>query len=298
MDMSIYVFIGMGAAGLFVFALQIAQIIFRVGGEEELSDEADDTATGLAGFLPEDLLRIKVLIAAVLTTLFVIVAMTQMRNAGEFSLVLIVLGTVLTVVTFYVSFAVPNKIVSFLIERKLEKMNLQLVDALNTLSLTMRAGRNLEGALPIVAEQTPSPLGREFGVAVQQIHTGGLTVYEALERLRKRVPIKDMDIFVSTVQVLGETGGPQAEIFEKNAQLIRERFRIKQRVAALTAEGRFTAFFLAWTPAFVFIVNYLIDPENVGRFLVHPVGLLIVTAIGVSDYIGYRIIHKLVSFEI
>lgn len=281
---------------IFLFAWELGKIVLVLKD----SAVAMDTAKGGAaqgGMLPEDRLRIKVILAVIVGGCFGLLGMTQVSKMQNFSMASSFLFLLLILITGYVSFFLPDKVFQMLYERRLEKMNRQLIDAMNVLAMALRSGRTLEGALPLAATQIPMPLANEFERAVQEIKVGGVLLDDALRRLAERVPIKDMHIFVSTMLIVHKVGGSQADILEKNAHLIRERFRIKQKIHALTAEGRFSAFAISLAPLAVLMINFLIDSETMTMFVSNPIGMLVLFAIGVSDYIGYMILTKLVKIE-
>lgn len=295
-----YIYILASAAAVFLFAFEIARIVLRAKASLAVLETPGADAGGAdssMGLLPEDRFRIKMLVAGILGGAFCALALTQIGHLERFGATSALLGILLFVVLIYTSFVVPERVFHFLRERRLEKMNRQLVEAMNVLALALRSGRNFENALPLVADQIPSPLGAEFERCVREIEVGGATLAQSLQRLAKRVPVKDMEIFVSTVLIVNQVGGSQADILDKNAELIRERFRIKQKIHALTAEGRFSAFSISLAPVFILTINFLMDPETVTEFVTNPIGLLILVAIGVSDYIGYRVLSNMTKIE-
>lgn len=303
MPQIIWLYIAVVAVAVFMVAMELARALSRaqesLAAAESSRSAGDDTMATVnrGALLPEDRLRIKIVIAVTLGSLFAVLGLTQVSNLARFSVAGGVLGALLFVVVVYASFFIPDKIFDLLHNRRLERMNRQLVEAMNVLALALRSGRTFENALPVVAEQVPYPLGEEFERAVQEIQVGGVPLEAALRRLERRVPVKDMQIFISTVLIVNAVGGSQADILDKNAQLIRERFRIKQKIHALTAEGRFSALSISLAPVFVLVVNFLMDPETVTMFVTNPIGMLILVAIGISDYIGYRVLANMASIE-
>jgi tight adherence protein B len=210
---------------------------------------------------------------------------------------MILLGILMLVVVFFISFTVPDKVIQFLQDKRIEKMNRQLADAMNILSLSLRSGKTFESALPVVAKELPSPLGEEFDRVVQEINVAGVPLKAALQRMAERVPFKDMHIFVSTVLIVLAVGGHQADILDRSSDLIRQRFQIKQKCKALTAEGRFTAIVISLAPIVILAGNLVVNYEMTSKFITHPIGILVLTAIGISDYVGYKILMRIVKSD-
>lgn len=290
--------IGLIAVAILIFVFEIVRIVMQTQDSIASASMGSSSTPGShSGMLPEDRLRVKFMMAATLGGAFLVLAIFKMGSLVEHSVASVCLGMLLMIITIYASFVVPDKVFDMLQERRLEKMNRQLVDAMNVLALALRSGRTFEGALPVVATQIPQPLAEEFERVVQEVNVGGVALDQALTRLAERVPVKDMQIFVSTSLIVSGVGGSQADILDKNAQLIRERFRIKQKIHSLTAEGRFSAFAISLAPVFILLINFLIDSETVTLFVTNPIGMLILFAIFTSDYIGYVILSKLVKIE-
>lgn len=310
MTSAVYGYIALAAAAVFVFAWEVVALLQRVqdslkfkeeavsgagGGPQEVSQQDIATMTGL---LPGDLLRIKVVTASLLGILGLVLIFIQYRHASDFGFILLILGVLLGGLVFYVSFVVPNAILRFLYERRMQTMNRQLVDAMGVLSLALRSGKTFESALPLVAHEVSPPLGTEFNRVVQEIGVGGASIEEAMQRMAERIPFKDMQIFVSTMLIVQGIGGSQADILDRSAELIRQRFILMQKCKAMTAEGRFTALAISLAPVFILGVNFIINYDMTMAFVTHPVGVLVMTAIAISDFIGYKILTALTKSEV
>jgi tight adherence protein B len=220
-----------------------------------------------------------------------------MASFKGFGFVVLVLAILVLIVVFYISFTVPDKIVQLLHAMRIEKMNRQLADAMNIISLALRSGKTFQSSLPIVAQEVPTPLGEEFERVVQEINVGGVPLKQALTRLSQRVKFKDMQIFVSTVLIVLQIGGQQADILDRSSELIRERFQIKMKCKALTAEGRFTAVSISLAPLVIIIANLVINYPMTIKFITHPLGMVVLVAIGISDFIGYKILSRIVKSD-
>jgi Flp pilus assembly protein TadB len=291
---------------IFILVLQTMEILMRIqeslhsGSSVALGhgSETDMSVRRAAGgLLPEDLLRIKMLVGIVLGAIVIALLLSQIGNFRDFGFVMILLGMLMLLVVFFISFTVPDKVIAFLQEKRIEKMNRQLADAMNILSLSLRSGKTFEAALPVVAKELPSPLGEEFERVVQEIAVAGVPLRSALQRMSERVPFKDMQIFVSTVLIVLAVGGHQADILDRSSDLIRQRFQIKQKCKALTAEGRFTAIVISLAPMAILAGNLVVNYEMTFKFITHPIGILVLTAIGISDYIGYKILMRIVKSD-
>ena len=121
--------------------------------------------------------------------------------------------------------------------RRLGKFEKQLPDALELLGRGLKAGHAFTAGLQLVADEMGPPIGPEFFKTYKE-HNHGLDLNAALLNLCRRIDLQDLRFFTTAVMIQRETGGNLAEILEKIAALIRERFKLHNQVKALTAEGR------------------------------------------------------------
>ena len=120
---------------------------------------------------------------------------------------------------------------------------------------------------------------------------------DALDALLHRMDFADMRLFVSTIRALGNVGGKKSEILENSARIIRERFRLKRRIFSMTAEGRFTAIAISLAPFIVFLANFLFQPDTVMIFVQHPIGVMLILGMMISNVAGFLMIRKVTTLD-
>ena len=69
--------------------------------------------------------------------------------------------------------------------------------------------------------------------------------------------MQDLKIVVTAILIQRESGGNLAEVFDKAAYVIRERFRLKRQVRVHTAQGRLTGWILSFLPIVLGIADRL-----------------------------------------
>ena len=72
-------------------------------------------------------------------------------------------------------------------------------------------------------------MGGEFRLTFDEMNYG-LELKSALDNMVTRVPLQDMKIVATAILIQRESGGNLAEVLDKTAQVIRERFRLKRQV--------------------------------------------------------------------
>jgi len=107
----------------------------------------------------------------------------------------------------------------------------------------------------------------------------------------------DVHFFVSAVLLQKRTGGNLAELLEKLAGLIRERFKLRGRIRAISAHGRMTGTVLSLIPAAVALVMFYVNPSYVMFFVVDPLGHQMAAGAILLQLLGFGIIKKIVTIE-
>jgi len=195
---------------------------------------------------------------------------------------------------FSVGVGIPILLLYNLRKRRMARFEVQLPDAVDVMVRSLRAGHPIPVSLQMVAQELPDPLGSEFGIAFDEL-TYGRDMEAALANMRARVGQEDLSFLVLAVSVQAKTGGNLAEILANLSKVLRERFRMRRKVRALTAEGRFSALALTLLPFILVAVLFLIAPrfylEIWDNPLVRPAILVSFSLLAVGNYIMYRMVH-------
>jgi tight adherence protein B len=205
-----------------------------------------------------------------------------LRNAG----VALIAGLVVTFV-----------MLRTLRSRRHKRFGSQLPDALDIIVRSLRSGHPVPVSLAMVAKQMPDPVGTEFGIITDEI-TYGATLETAMRNLFFRVGQEDLPLFVTAVSIQCSTGGNLSEILSNLSAVIRQRFKMRRKVRALAAEGRFSALFLSLVPVILFFLLKIVTPDfysSVWHIDATQYGL---GAAAVWMMIGNFIMYRLVNFRI
>jgi tight adherence protein B len=170
-------------------------------------------------------------------------------------------------------------------------------ETLEFMARSMRAGHAFSASLEMIHREFQEPIAGEFRRAFEE-HNLGLPVEVALQKLATRVPSLDVHFFVSAVLLQKRTGGNLAEILDKLAYVIRERFKLRGRIRAVSAHGKMTATALSCIPIAVAILMFYTNPDYVKFFFTDDVGNIMLGAAVALQLIGYGIMRKIVNIEV
>jgi tight adherence protein B len=170
-------------------------------------------------------------------------------------------------------------------------------DALEFVSRSMRAGHAFSVSLEMIHREFQEPIAAEFKRAFEE-HNLGLPLDVALEKLSKRVPLLDVQFFVSAVILQKRTGGNLAEILDKLAYVIRERFKLRGKIRAISAHGRMTGMALSSIPMAVAFLMFFTNRDYVLFFFNDDVGNIMMAVAFGLQMLGYFIIQQIVKIEV
>jgi tight adherence protein B len=141
------------------------------------------------------------------------------------------------------------------------------------------------------------PLGTEFFETFREFNHG-LDLNTALLNLCHRINLQDLSFFTTAVLIQRETGGNLTEILEKISILIRERFKLRNQVKALTAEGRLSGLILLLLPPVLVVILMMINPEYESQLFLHPTGQIMCGVALGFQLLGMWCIHKIVNIKV
>jgi tight adherence protein B len=193
--------------------------------------------------------------------------------------------------------ALPYFYVRRLRNKRMARIEAQLPDAMDFLSRSMRAGHAFVISIGMVGEDLPDPLGQEFRTLFNEQNLGA-SLNSAFGNLTRRVPLLDMRFFSSAVLLQRQTGGNLSEILGRLSEVIRERFRLRGHVKAVSAHGRMTAGILTALPVVTAVALLLVAPGYLQGMFSDPDGKKLVFGAVVSQVIGNLIIRKIIRIKV
>lgn len=180
---------------------------------------------------------------------------------------------------------------------RLHKFEEQFPESLEFVARSMRAGHAFAVSLEMLHREFQEPLAGEFRRTFEE-HNLGMPLELALEKLATRVPSLDVHFFVSAVMLQKRTGGNLAEILDKLAALMRERFKLRGRIKAICAHGRMTGTALTLIPVGVAALMFCTNRDFVNFFFNDELGNYMLGGAVLLQLLGYAIIQKIVNIEV
>lgn len=193
--------------------------------------------------------------------------------------------------------ALPLLFVSKKRSKRLNALETLLPDALDFLARSMRAGHAFTISLEMVGEEIHEPLGQELRALFNEQNLGA-SLERSFLSFSKRVPIPDVRFFCSAVLLQRQTGGNLSEILNRLSHIIRERFKLKGQVKAVSAHGRLTATILTLLPLGTLGGLLVTSPGYLDPMFKTAVGRKIVAAGIVAQILGNFCIRKIIRIKV
>jgi tight adherence protein B len=181
--------------------------------------------------------------------------------------------------------------------KRLHRFEELFPESLEFVARSMRAGHAFSVSLEMIHREFQEPIAGEFRRSFEE-HNLGLPLDVALQKMAKRVPSLDVHFFVSAVLLQKRTGGNLAEILDKLAYVIRERFKLRGRIRAISAHGKMTGTALTCIPIGVALLMFWVNPDYVRFFFLDDIGNFMMGAAILLQIIGYLIMQKIVNIDV
>ena len=226
--------------------------------------------------------------------------------AGSFGVALLVffavwphfgLGLVLGTVFCFVGWSAPKQLMYYLWEKRCNRLTDQMVDGMTIMANGIKAGQSLTQSMERVVENISGPLSQEFSLILNKIRLG-MSVEEALNEFGERIPRQDVAMFVTSVNILKETGGNLAETFQTITTTVRERQKIEKKIQALTAQGTMQAVIISLVPFGLLAMFLVVDPNYVMPMFTKPLGWVCLALMLVLQIIGLVVMKKIVTIKV
>lgn len=193
--------------------------------------------------------------------------------------------------------ALPYLLVLHRRGRRFRRFEEGFPDALESLARAMRSGHPFASAMEIVAAECTPPVSIELRRASAEGNLG--TSWEvALHNLCERVPLLEVYMFASAVQLQTRTGGKLNEVLASLADTMRESISLKGEVRALAAHGRLTGLVLTVLPIAIAAVMMVVNPGYLVVLFQHPYGKYMIAAAVACLALAHLLIQRIVDIKI
>jgi tight adherence protein B len=241
---------------------------------------------------------------------------TRMAQAGltwtrrTFLIVSIVIGSVLLAVSWAVGaplylaaalgvigfFGVPRWYVNFRRKRRIRKFIDEFANAVDVIVRGVKAGLPLNDCIKIIANEAAEPVKSEFRL-ISETQALGLTLSDAVGRLPDRVPTPEANFFAIVISIQQRAGGNLAEALGNLSRVLRERKKMKGKIAAMAMEAKASAYIIGALPGTVMGLVWMTSPMYIMVLFTDPLGHLVLVGSVLWMATGILIMRKMINFD-
>lgn len=203
------------------------------------------------------------------------------------------IGSVVTIAMW----SVPKLVFQYLWEKRCGAFTDQMVDGMTLMANGVKAGLSVQQCMERVKDNMANPISQEFGLVLSEVQVGrGMA--DALNDLGMRIPRPDVQMFVTCVNILSETGGNLGETFQTITYTIRERQKIEKKIDAMTAQGVSQGVIITLIPFALLVAFAIIDPTYVEPLFNTALGIFALFIMLALQVIGGLMIRKVVKIQV
>jgi tight adherence protein B len=183
------------------------------------------------------------------------------------------------------------------LKRRRERFAEQLPDALQVVASALRTGHSFAGALAVVVEGGSEPMKSELQRVVAD-EQRGVPIQNSLGIVAERMASRDVEQLALVAELQREAGGSAAEVIDRVAETVRERFDLKRLIQTLTVQGRMSRWIVSALPIFIIVFLRLDDPSYLHPMLATTGGRIVFGLAAAWAALGSLIIKRIVEIEV
>lgn len=200
-------------------------------------------------------------------------------------------------VTFAAFLGMPKLFLKIKAGRRQKNFLEGFPDALDASVRLLQAGMPITEAIAMVSREFDGPLKEEM-LRIYDNQKIGIPLGQAALETAKRIPLTEVHMFATALQIQSETGSSLSEVLSNLSTVIRARFRLKRKVKALSSEAKASAAIIAALPVLVSLGLYAVNPNYISILFDTPRGnMWLGIACGWMS-IGVFIMRQMINFKV
>jgi len=126
----------------------------------------------------------------------------------------------------------------------------------------------------------------------------GMPIQRSLRVVADRMLSSDVDQLALVAELQRQAGGDMAEVIDRVAETVRERFDLKRLVETLTTQGRMSRWIVSALPIGIIIILQLENPHYLHPLLSSTAGKVVFGLTAAWAVAGSYAIKKIVEIEV
>jgi len=209
----------------------------------------------------------------------------------------IILGLIAGFIVTLIGWKIPKVVMQMMWNKYCNTLVAQMVDGMTIMANGVKSGLSVPQSIERITENLNGPIVQEFKLILNKLRLG-MSIEEALTEFSERIPMPDVLMFVSSINILMEVGGNLAETFETITYTIRERQKIQRKIEALTQASITQGIIITLVPFILLIAFSFMDPEFVKPLFTTVPGWIMLFIMIFLQSIGGFLMKKIVTIDV
>lgn len=206
-----------------------------------------------------------------------------------------IVGKVFVVFTAFLG--IPKLFLKWRAGRRQKKFLVEFADALDAMARLLQAGMPMTEAIAMASREYTGPLKEEM-MRMYENQKIGVPIGEAALISARRVPLPEVHMFATALQIQSETGSSLSEVLQNLSAVIRSRFRLKRKVQALSSEAKSSAAIIGCLPLLVTGGLYLARPEYISILFTAHTGKILLSGCCIWMSFGILMMRQMINFRV
>lgn len=270
--------------------------------EDVMGDRRDDSQPGPLERLilrtrPGRALQVKLRVAHLAIRVHTIVIAVAVVDVMTWFVIDRLLGSVFAIVAVLGTPLVGLSMLDALRARRLRAMIDQLPDLATGLASAAAAGLSVPAAMRAAARDLAAPLGDEVRETLD-LFVIGTRVEAVLDDLEKRVPSREMSLFVTTLTLQLRIGGNLVTTLRQLASALEDRRDVRREVMAVTSSVRTTAYMIVAVSFAALALLNLARPGAIADTMSNQLGLIVMLTGTAMFVVGTVLVRRYSTVEV
>lgn len=169
----------------------------------------------------------------------------------------------------------PRWLLSSLISRRRRRFLELFPDAIDIMVRAIKSGLPVSDALRVIATECPAPIGPEF-IELVEGQRLGISIEQGLERMAERIELPEINFLAIVMNIQSKSGGNLSEALGNLSRVLRERRKMRGKIAAVSQEAKSSAMIIGALPFLIIGGLSFMSPgylaplweTSIGNFLV------------------------------
>ncbi len=193
-------------------------------------------------------------------------------------------------------FGLPNWVVNFLRRRRQSKFLEEFPNAVDLIVRGIRSGLPLGDCIRMIATETQEPVASEFRQIIEATQLG-VTVSDACQKLYERMPLQEANFFGIVIAIQQKAGGNLSEALGNLSKVLRDRKKMKGKIAAMSMEAKASGYIIGSLPFIVGGLVWMTSPSYIALLFTTSMGNMILIGSGLYMSIGIFVMIQMIRFD-